>query len=139
MVSEDNNIVLSHFVYSVRLNDNHLYREKICKGDILFRAPEIIEAIPIGQPSEYKTVNYEKQPSWELGVVAHYLCFKKHPYVNYPVGSMEYNKDSFDSGSYPEEFVNLIEQLVLIDASKRLSLEKAVEKLQDLKRNKDYH
>lgn len=133
MVSKENNIVISNFVYSAMLNDNHLYRERICKGEILFRAPEIIEALPIGQPSDYKVISYEKQPSWELGVLAHYICFNRHPYNNYPVGEMDYFKDNFDFSQYPEEFINLLCQLVLIDPVPRLSIEKAVEIIQNIK------
>jgi len=90
MLTNDLTVVIVDFGCSIKTHEDYTFPVDInlgvesrhmSFGNISHLAPEVQNLVFQG-----RNVNYEKQPSWELGVVSfEILCDAKHPYPNYPL------------------------------------------------------
>lgn len=88
-------------------------------GNIETRGPEFFAHL---KGRKRKTISYDKQPSWELGIILFELCEGKHPYPNYPKSVT--NKEIF-TNNYPHEFTDIIKKLIILDPSTRTTITEA--------------
>lgn len=119
-ISKDDNIQLTGLNYSIIVNDDKTTSNLNIIGNLETRGPEFFAHL---KGRKTKTLNYNKQPSWELGIILFEICEKgKHPFPNYPKSVNNKLKLTVD---YPSEYLDLIQKLIILDPSTRTTITEA--------------
>jgi len=88
-------------------------------------APEVLNSSLI-------SINYSKQPSWELGVVCHEILTLEHPFPSYPqaygnipsISHPVFKEEKLHQKDVPPVFVSVISKL-LLPFNQRMAVEEA--------------
>jgi len=72
---------------------------------------------------KYITIDYTKQPSWELGIITHLIITNVHPFENYPKNNeLDFNKQSLIDLKISDNIIQKISQLLEKDGKERINL-----------------
>lgn len=81
-------------------------------------------------------INYSKQASFAVGVLIHEMATGVYPLIDYPLGyttneMVTYKPEDVASlpGTYPKSFCSIVSDMVCEEASKRLTLDEALNQL----------
>ena len=134
LISEDDELVISDFGESLKLDDCYCYAGELRGGNQQFTAPEVLNAI-LGQQ---RIIQFSGQFSWDAGCILYEIAMGEFPFVGYPVGfgdkyiHVPEPDFTFWDARLPTEYLNVIKQLLVNDPAQRMPITLACSILQTI-------
>lgn len=134
VLSNDLTCVICDFGLALSVDENGIGHDNsgIPGGNLAHLSPEVINEFN-NRSTILMSLNYSKQPSWELGVICFEISCGEHPFGDYPVG-FEKNKNIVvppldttlpDVLQVPPNFTKTLINLLQNDPSKRPTIDEA--------------